>query len=268
MSDELVAVVIPIYKNTISKWEKIALNQCFKVLSKYPIICIKPASLKLDKLLSGYHFTDLISFDDRYFGNIEGYNRLMLSSDFYSAFLSYKYILLHQLDAFVFKDELQDWCAMDYDYIGAPWLRDKDYPDIIKKIKSKFLGFYNVRFNIQENGLPSNIQFENKVGNGGFSLRRVQKLHQLACKHSKMIEYYNSQSDHRFHEDVFWSIEVNRKKRELKIPGYKKALQFAFENSPERCLKLNNNNLPFGCHAWDKHLDFWKPFLKLQISGD
>jgi hypothetical protein len=33
-----------------------------------------------------------------------------LSASFYERFLDTKYILIYQLDAFVFKDELQEWC--------------------------------------------------------------------------------------------------------------------------------------------------------------
>jgi hypothetical protein len=262
MADKLVAIVIPFYRNTISPLEEVAIKQCFQVLSNYPIVCIKPFDLDLSNVLTRYAFADVINFDVDFFTSIQGYNRLMLSTTFYNRFLNYEYILLYQLDAYVFRDELQYWCKQNYDYIGAPWLRDHDYPDIIKKLKSKFLSLYDTKFNIQKNGLPSDMQFENKVGNGGFSLRRVKKLCDLTVNYGDLIDYYNSKSDNRFHEDVFWSIEVNRKKNQLKIPGYRKALKFAFENSPERCLKLNNNNLPFGCHAWDKYLGFWKPFIE------
>ena len=31
-------------------------------------------------------------------------------------------MLIYQLDAYVFKDELLNWANKGYDYIGAPWL--------------------------------------------------------------------------------------------------------------------------------------------------
>lgn len=52
-----------------------------------------------------------------------GYNRLMLSEDLYSAFSNYEYILICQSDAYIFRDELKEWCEAGYDYVGAPWLR-------------------------------------------------------------------------------------------------------------------------------------------------
>nr|WP_221391681.1 DUF5672 family protein [Dyadobacter sp. NIV53] len=48
----------------------------------------------------------------------------------------------------------------------------------------------------------------------------------------------------------------------MKIPDYKEALFFSFENNPEESLKHTKNQLPFGCHAWDLHLNFWRPHFE------
>jgi hypothetical protein len=50
-----------------------------------------------------------------------------LSEEFYQAFTDFEFMLIYQLDAFVFRDELADWCRSGYEYIGAPWLRDRDF---------------------------------------------------------------------------------------------------------------------------------------------
>jgi hypothetical protein len=106
---------------------------------------------------------------------------------------------------------------------------------------------------------------EGRVGNGGFSLRRVSIFAEYCIKFKPLIDdFINAKDPYWFNEDVFWSIELNRKKSRLKIPPAKKALQFAFETYPERALILNSNKLPFGCHAWDKNLDFWKPIFEKQ----
>jgi hypothetical protein len=257
-----VAIIIPFYQATLSGFEKMALAQCEKVLPNYPKIAIKPKHLTLPVELNNYNFIDVISFDDKYFDDIQGYNELMLSEVFYSAFLKYNYILIHQLDAFVFKNDLTYWCNQDYDYLGAPWLRKKDYPHFLKAFVTKSLIYLYTRFNITKHGVPSKKQFDNKVGNGGFSLRRVSKFNSLCLSMRPQIQLYLKKNEHQFHEDAFWSVEVNRKKRTLNIPDYKIGLKFSFELAPERALKLNSNQLPFGCHAWDKHIDFWRPIFK------
>jgi len=257
-----VAVLIPFYKDTLSGHENIALVQCFKILANYPIIAIKPESLSLPAGSTEYPFADTITFGNEYFKDIAGYNRLMLSEAFYKKFLDYEYILIYQLDAFIFKDELTYWCKQNWDYIGAPWIKAHPYPDIFKAIKTKIKNYTDTRYNVYEGGVPSDNQFSYKVGNGGFSLRRTRKFYEICLSHRDMIEQYNGKNSHFFNEDVFWSIEVNRKKKILKIPGYKKALTFAFEFFPHRALTINNNQLPFGCHAWDLNIDFWKPIFK------
>ena len=256
------AVVIPFYRDTITPYEAIALQQCFKVLANHPIIAIKPNQLTLPPEVQAYPFTEVVNFEDSYFKNIEGYNALMLSPQFYEAFLGYQYILIHQLDAFVFEDKLSYWCDQNYDYIGAPWLRDCDHPDLFKAVKSNLKYYFHIRYDIRKDGVPTKYQWENQVGNGGFSLRRVQKFHDLSISLKSKIDEYLQETSYHFNEDRFWSTEVNRKKKILNIPGYKKAVEFAFELVPDRALRLTNNQLPFGCHAWDRYVDFWKPVFK------
>lgn len=256
-----VAIIIPIYKESLTYYEKIAVEQCFKVLIGYPIIMIKPYSINF---ANANMFSNVISFEDSFFSDIHGYNKLMLHPDFYKAFLNYEFILIYQLDAFVFKNDLEFWCNQKIDYVGAPWLRPSEYPDIIKATKSRLLNYFHIRYNIKQpkRDIPTEIQFENKVGNGGLSLRRVKRLYELCLENAPLIDEYNKRQEHYFNEDTFWSIEVNRKHQQLLIPSYKIAVKFAFENCPERALNLNHGELPFGCHAWEKHLEFWRPIFK------
>ena len=257
-----VAVVIPVYQNSFSAYEEVALKQCQKVLCVYPQIIVKPQSLDTTFITSKYTIADTIAFDDAYFNDVQGYNRLMLADHFYNAFACYDYILIYQLDAFVFKDELLYWCSQDIDYVGAPWLRIHGYPDWFKALKSHIQKLYHARFDVYKNGLPSDMQFINKVGNGGFSLRRVSKFAELCVKLEPEIRNYIARNEHYFNEDVFWSIAVNRKSKQMNIPNFKTGLKFAFEHAPQKAIKLNDNKFPFGCHAWNKNIDFWRPVFK------
>jgi len=256
------AVIIPFYKNQHSAYEKMALQQCFKILSGHHIIAVKPYNLNLPAEVTQYPFSKMVSFDDDYFKDIQGYNRLMLSDKFYGEFLAYEYMLIYQLDAFVFEDELDFWCSRGIDYVGAPWIRAKDYPNVIKAVVSCGLQYLAKRYNIKKHGLPSKKQFDNTVGNGGFSLRKVRRFYDVCIEYREVIEQYNALNTHHYNEDAFWSIELNRKQKVIKIPGYKQALQFAFELAPARALKINQQQLPFGCHAWDLNIDFWRPIFK------
>jgi hypothetical protein len=50
----------------------------------------------------------------------------------------------------------------------------------------------------------------------------------------------------------------------LRLPPWKVALAFAFEQNPEITSRLLGN-LPFGCHAWERYNpSFWKKHIPLQ----
>lgn len=256
-----VAIVIPIYKPILNQHEEIALKQCLKVFFGYPIIVIKPFFLELPTISE--HLTESVSFEDKYFESKRGYNELMLSKQFYEAFLNYQYILIYQLDAFAFRNELPYWCSLNYDYIGAPWLY-KLYPNIFKELFARVRSRFHIFFDILQNDspLPTNRQLENRTGNGGLSLRKVSKFYKLTQLLKADIDKYNSKTDYLYHEDLFWSIAANRTGKRLKIPGYKKALEFSFEINPQLALKVTRNKLPFGCHAWNLDLEFWRPIFR------
>jgi hypothetical protein len=261
------AIVIPVYKPTLSIFEAIALEQCKKILAEYDIVIIKPNNLDISTLnVDLPSSSKAISFDDHYFRSVHDYNNLMLSSAFYHQFLNYEYILLHQLDAFVFKNDLEYWCNTGYDYIGAPWLPERKLGRF-KSAKESIRSFLHKKYNFKDKDglIDTGRQVFKAVGNGGLSLRRVQKFYQICIEHHRLVDTYKNKTTSHFNEDIFWSIEINRKTKLLKIPGYKQAVLFSMETAPEMAMNLTNNRLPFGCHAWDKKLDFWRPYF--QESG-
>jgi len=240
-----VAVVIPIYRNVLTEYESISLDRCLKVLGNHRIVILSQHGLEIDGIDQlKNHEVITCCFDRKYFSSVDGYNRLMLSTDFYRSFISYRYILIYQLDAFVFSDQLLDWCRLSYDYIGAPWIG----VDWIQGIQKAHFG-YLWRFTGKK---------ERTVGNGGFSLRRVRAfmLALLLLKNAANKWGYNE------HEDLFWSLAVPDYLPFFRIPDDNVALNFAFEANPRTCFEINNH-LPFGCHAWEKHdTDFWRPVFK------
>jgi len=253
MSKSLVTIVIPIYKTNLTEGEQKSLNQCVKLLGEFPIVFAQPKNLDTSKL----NFDGRIAsetFEDDSFKSVYGYNALMLSDTFYSRFQSSEYILIYQLDAYVFKNELKAWCEKGYDYIGAPWLTS---PETIGKRISRL--FHSKKKKERE------VIFY-KVGNGGFSLRRVSKSIQIAKDLKQDIEenLKRDTNDFWIMEDVFWSIKVPETYPDFKIPDYKEAVSFAIDRKPAIGFKLNNNELPFGCHGFNKPKvkGFWEDKIK------
>lgn len=258
-ADLRVIVVIPLYKSALDADELVSLRRCFEVLGSHPICFVRPegSSFEYEALIAPYR---QYPFPASYFRSVQDYNRLMLTPDFYRAFAEYEYMLLYQTDAFVFEDRLAYWCAQEYDYAGAPWLRPGLQPRIKNTLKIALKGWWHRKRNIldKKTGLPSDYQLHNQVGNGGFSLRRIQKFMEIAGEASVVKDKYLSEADHRFNEDVFWGVEVNRRRNRLRIPDVFTALEFAVENKLEKSFLMLGHKQPFGCHAWNLHKPFWR----------
>jgi len=253
----LVKVLVPIYKTFFGELEEKSFLQCVKVLKNYEIILVQPEGLDSRYITNNFKTVTVQNFPARYFADLNGYNELLLSAEFYERFINSEYILIHQLDAFVFKDELQEWCQKGYDYIGAPWIATKE--SFLLKHINKFLK------NFKSDKVKRRDVIFYKVGNGGFSLRKTASHLKIAKENKDIIfEFINAKEKEIYAiEDVFWSLKAPEISSEFKIPEYKEALGFAMDRKPKLALSLNKNQLPFGCHGINKPkvIDFWKPIL-------
>jgi hypothetical protein len=258
-----VALVVPIYRPTLEPDEQVSLRHLDRFLSSFDRFLVKPEGLELS--LDGYRAR---SFGDRYFASRRGYSQLLLSKKFYRSFSAYEYILVYQLDCLVFADELLDWCERGYDYVAPPHtIGDRD---------------------------P-------QVGNGGFSLRRVESFlavldsrirtvdprahwaehwaqkpalerwRNLPRRYAKRLLRFNgvqmeikrlSSAYLGWAEDWFWTLQA-----EKYLPTFRRAptaegLRFGFNEAPRESFEALGRRLPFGCHGWNRFdREFWEPYL-------
>lgn len=268
LNHDQIAVVIPIYKMNLSNEEEISIDRAFHILNKYRFYFVAPQKLDLSNYEKFFAYAPTVKrFSNIFFNNdLEGYNQLTLSKEFYTEFSSCKYILIYQPDAYVFQDDLLEWCMKGYDYIGAPWLEVKN-----GKIKL------------------------NGVGNGGFSLRKVESflyilslceirtIHETSRIKRKIYKFLNKTirwrirllrftgttkavfyREHAFNEDGFWGLSAPRITRKFITAPDETALKFSFDTHPEILYRINRCQLPFGCHAWAKrNPKFWKKYIRL-----
>lgn len=282
-------ILIPVYSEIPTNDEIKSFVNTIKKLNKYDIALLTYKELDLScylRLAEKENVKLLIEyFPEKYFKSVTTYNELCLSKIFYERFIFYNYMLICQLDVWIFRDELSEWCNKGYDYIGAPLFWE------VKKNK----------FSLDICG----------VGNGGLSLRKIRycldildinpqskylttsfliKQYRGYCKYSlkfnkwymkiyavwicllKICSWHNTLDFYintvKINEDAIFglyakgTIGVN-----AKIPHYLEAMKFSFEVHPEFLYNLNGNELPFGCHAyrkwdcdtfWSKHIKYLK----------
>src|SRR4051812_19809184 len=112
-SENEIIVVIPVYKSQLSANENFSLTRVLKIFPATGICFITYKELEDEYKLSG----KVYCFDKNFFLSIDGYNKLLLSPQFYKTFSAFKYILIYQLDAFLFSNDLTDLINKDYDYV-------------------------------------------------------------------------------------------------------------------------------------------------------
>jgi len=265
-----VCIVIPVHSPNPSEYELISFAQCFKVLGKHPIKVIAPQGISLvnyQKVISDF---ETIFIHPKWQSSLLNYNKLKLSKFFYRLFRNYEFLLTYELDAFVFRDELNYWCEKGYEYIGAPFFEEYGYATEDSKLIS--------------------------VGNSGFSLRSVQAFKRILNAYPIVTPLVTDEElksnwknlilglsksplrliKRHFYENVLiqerdhlledtYIIQVNESlgKNKLNFATLEDAVKFSFELRPDYLYRLNNNHLPMGCHAWIKHnFEFWKPHIR------
>lgn len=240
-------VVIPVYRKLFEPLEIVSFMRLRQLMDR-EVFLVAPNNLDLSSYLTLWPNIGVIRFDNACFESISSYNKLMLSSNFYESFAGrYEWLLIHQLDAFLFNQRLIEFCEMPYDYYGAPW---RPAQLILPRVKqSRLLQFFGKRV---------------VVGNGGLSLRRLSSVIDLLSRKKSVLRKWNKNEDGFF---AYYGSGLDK----FKTCPVSIASRFAIELQPCYWIQQNNGELPFGCHAFDKvekeiYARMINPILK-QIPG-
>lgn len=227
-------VCIPVYKTELNAFERISLQQCERILKGYRKVFVMPESLVAD-FGDGYRDYEVERFPDVYFSSTASYSELCLTEAFYERFLKYNYMLLYQLDSFVFYDRLKYFCELGYDYIGAPM----------------FYGGVWEAMNMH-------------VGNGGFSLRNIKRILKVLQEQKEILCHSKMSSVFYAYEDVFYGYCGAQDGIDFRIPEIGLAEKFAQEIMlKDSGREMSKETLPFGTHAWERvNYRIWKPFIE------
>ncbi|MFT4179121.1 MAG: DUF5672 family protein [Thermomonas sp.] len=251
-------VAIPIHTTCLSADGRMALMRAVRVLGRHPMAILCPEGLDLAPLqpLFGAIQPRVERFDPAFFDGIAGYNRLMLSEVLYERFIHYDYLLVCQTDAYVFSDQLQAWCARGYDWIGAPWIGSPR--NVWSRAQLRIRNLFRRRKKYDD--------YLFKVGNGGFSLRRVATFLRIVREQRDDIAHRLAHPDDRdLHvEDRYFSQIAPALYPDMRIPSYEEAVAFCMDRRPHLAMAMNGGRLPFACHGFDKRnvRAFWEPILQ------
>jgi len=266
-------ILIIAHKESLSSSEKLSLKQCYKILAKHHIKLICPSGLNIEQYRNIISNIEVEFIDPKWHSSYAMFNLLKMNSLLYNKFEDYQYILFYELDAWVFKDELVSWCCKGFDYIGAPWFEGFHLPQT-----NKLIGVGNGGFSIR------NIKSSLRVLNRIHQLRRIRKFWfksrvQSIWRFYKMVSFFKflfkiqSITDlntllflnDSMQEDFYWTQLIAKTFSDYKVASIEEAVKFSFEVKPSLVFKMNNYQLPFGCHAWEKYEpDFWKEYISVK----
>lgn len=259
-------IVIPIYKEELSCVEEISLKCLKKILiddkisntdyhdpyNFFDIFLVCPEGLntsKYEEIFNRQGFKEAWlkkkEFNPEYFKSTATYSQLCISYDFYKTFDYYDYMLIYQLDCYLFKNEIIKWCNKGYDYIGGPILSTDCGWDTVKQSK---------------NGNEWNPY----VGNGGLSLRKISTFKEITDPNGEFRKRYEL-TDEKLNgvvfEDKYFCNDLYNI-YELDIPSWKEALEFALDMSVDVVYNyLKWEGTPMGIHSVDKNIRWWKKVI-------
>jgi hypothetical protein len=257
----LVKIIIPIYTLPLKEEENAALAHTLEVLHRYPFAFLKPESLDISTLTARFPKAEVVSVSDNWLGlkrGIAGYNEMTMSQDFYDRFADCEYILICHTDAWIFRDELEHWCQQGYDILGAPWPTRPRYRHFPLK------QYLRLRRALTPKDKILHQDMFDHIGNGGLCLRRVSAFSNACVKYKEEIERFNSKTDVLYNEDLFWALIP----KEFHYPSVTDALKFSFDLKPKLSYELNHNELPMGCHGFNKpeRRAFWEKYIKITTN--
>ena len=194
---ELVSVIIPILNPDLNPVEERILHHSLEMLANYPIIFITFPNADLSIVREHQKEIDVVYFAKEYFQSRQALAKLFLMSDFYEQFSWSSFLLVHELNSWVLKDELHYWCKQGYDYLRAAPLLPHDFS------LSKFQ-------RIKGLDQSDRLILGNSFQDNGLYLCLVERMAKsLKNKQKKAYEYRHD--DKLANGDaVFWEAEVNR----------------------------------------------------------
>ena len=266
-----VAIIIPIYKNNLSLNEDISLKRALKVFKNRDIVLVTFFELKhyCYQIKKNHCNINIQIFDKKYFNSIRGYNRFLMSKSFYKAFINFNYILICQLDVYVFEDKLDYWIEKQYCNIGAPLFKgynkiSKDFRIFgnnggfcLRKTQSCLDVLSNIKYRFYN--LSTLFKIESSFLWKLFRILRDGLLFNYNCKHFYPI----------INEDIFWSAIVPIENKLFLVPKPEEAMLFSFDANPKLLYEKSNNKFPMAIHAWWKYDKiFVEKLIKLQTDEE
>ncbi|WP_353717859.1 DUF5672 family protein [Dyadobacter sp. 676] len=203
---ELVSVIIPILEPQINPTEEKLLHHALQTLSDYTIIFIAGEGADLSVVREHAEDIDVVNFPKRFFDSRQHLGQLFLMSDFYDRFNWCDFLLIHELNSWVIKDELHYWCKQGYDYFKAGPLLPG--PAAAPGMWKRVAGLSEEEKRLYGSGYTGN----------GLYLCRIERMTATLKSKKSLAHRYRHNANLPNADAVFWELEPNRYWPHLRKP--------------------------------------------------
>lgn len=201
-----ICIIIATHKPVLEKNEEKSFIRALDVFKNRDIKVILPDNVSktyYEQYKSKKYIFDYVTVKKEWMKDSKSYNKMCCLKEFWECFKNYDYILIYQTDCWVFEDRLDYFIKLGYDWYGAPW-----------------------------------PHYGDKVGNGGFCLRKVSKMIEITSK------YTNNYAEN---EDTWFCLKHGN---EMNICNLESACNFSIECIRPKYLNMIKT-IPMGLHGYE-----------------
>lgn len=233
---------------------------------KYDIVFILPEIFRSSDLINQFSSINFCFVEDSNLSSSAKYNRYLISHQYYDLFNDYEFVLVYQLDTWIFSLDLEPFVDLGFDIIGAPIFSEDRHLGTrlingcnggvsLRKVKS-FQEILRRPFIFRLNELYAELGF------GDISKHPFRTFFKRVV--SGLIFFYKPGVfwPKHINEDLYWSVVVPRKNIQFRVAPMQYCIKFCFDQFPRTLYVKNNNELPLFVHALEKYdFEFWEDFL-------
>jgi hypothetical protein len=243
---ELVTVVVPLLRSELTAFESQLLNQTARELDGFPFLFVSAEGVDVSAVTQKYPGSTTYTFADRYFQDRASLARLLLTRAFYEQFAWSEFILVHELNSVVCRNELRYWCRQGYDFIQPV------SQNITQSTFGGPLGYLQQLLN----SAPLSAEARFDLLQCGLSLRRVSTMQKVLSRYTKKVHDIKAGTSGLLGNDsLFWEEVSNKLWPALQVPTPVVRRRFAQmpESTPDQ---TNPAQQLFGFTGLQEQIDY------------
>ena len=280
------AVCIPIHTSSLNRHEIISIKSHISKLQAHDVFLLVPSS-KINSIIEILENNEIPrktykihQLEDIFLNHSDNYQLLLLSTEFYSFYKNYTHILIAQMDAYTFSDQLLHWCNKEWDYIGAPlYYKEQDRVNDFFCCGVGGFSLRSIKKTLEVLEINPTIyqfdDFKKEAKSYNFKGKFILFLKYLVTKLLKKDKLRRSIIKSKLHkfsrrfyifinEDISYSYYLPKYLDSFKVADFDDSIKFSIDCHVNESLEILNFVLPFGAHSWftnHKNLIAWGKYI-------